>query len=152
MVDGTRTGGRGAGIEERSIARAFMLSQIRRSGQPASGASMQPDNFIYMPRWLKIIAVVTLGVLACGAVALTLHYLDIEAEADWVVLSFSIAQAALSILIRSLLACSRGETLISLNFLQSQIVSFSTRFRLRSAKSKQSKTVEPITSRKPRSV
>jgi hypothetical protein len=60
---------------------------------------MQPDNFIYMPRWLKIIAVMTLGLLACGAVGLTLHYLYLEAEADWVVLSFSVAQAALSILI-----------------------------------------------------
>lgn len=64
---------------------------------------MQTGNFLYAPRWVKLIALMVLSLALVTALAVVLYYIDHGGRDNWVLVAISLAQIAASGLVIALI-------------------------------------------------
>jgi len=64
---------------------------------------MQTGNFLYAPRWVKLIALTVLSLALVTALAVVIHYIDHGGRETWVLVAISLAQIAASGLVIALI-------------------------------------------------
>lgn len=64
---------------------------------------MQTGNFLYAPRWVKLIALMVLSLALTTALAVVLYYIDHGGRENWVLVAISLAQISASGLVIALI-------------------------------------------------
>jgi len=64
---------------------------------------MQTGNFLYAPRWVKLIALIVLSLALVTALAVVVHYMDHGGRESWVLVAISLAQISASGLVIALI-------------------------------------------------
>ena len=64
---------------------------------------MQTGNFLYAPRWVKLLALIVLSLALVTALAVVVYYIDQGERDNWVLVAISLAQIAASGLVIALI-------------------------------------------------